>query len=83
MPLNRTDTQLSVQFLLLAVRKATNGEDFDLAIAPVDLVRILAISQKIQESVLGKADEDQVGEVHVHFGSYEDSPEAKRDGETS
>jgi len=60
------------------LNRANGRKEVKLAISPRDLLKMIDLSQKIQQSVFGDAESDQAAEIHVHFGNFEESPEAKR-----
>jgi membrane-bound lytic murein transglycosylase len=68
-----TKAALGVQ-ALKTVRADADGREC-LAVKPTDLIRMLELSYKIQGELLGKANEDQVAKIEVHFGSTEDEEE--------
>ena len=65
-----TKAALGVQ-ALKTVRKGSDNEEY-LSIKPADLIRILELSYKMQDSLLGHNDEDQVAKIEVIFGATED-----------
>jgi hypothetical protein len=59
------------------VNRADGREEVKLAISTRDLLKMIELSQKIHQSVLGDAESDQTPEIHVHYGAYEDGPEGE------
>ena len=59
---------------LKTVRADADGREC-LAVKPTDLIRIVELSYKIQGELLGRAEEDQVAKIELHFGSTEDEEE--------
>jgi hypothetical protein len=57
----------------------TGDKRLVLAIKPNDLLRLMEGSQKLQQSVLGKGDEDEVAKIEVIFGATEDDEEPPLD----
>lgn len=56
--------------------RETEKSSEKLNVAPVDLMRLLEISQKkIPREILGDASEDRVADIHLHFVLYESDPE--------
>jgi len=60
------------------VRVDTDGKEH-LAVKPADLIRLMESVHKLQDSVLGRSDEDQVAKVEVFFGNTEDEELHERD----
>jgi len=46
-------------------------DEEQLAVTPSDIVKLLEISQTIQNEILGDPSEDRVAEVHLHFTPYD------------
>jgi len=60
------------------VRVGTDGKEH-LAVKPADLMRVIESVYKVQNSMLGKSDEDQVAKIEVVFGSTEDDDSDEED----
>lgn len=57
----------------------TNEEKPQLAVKPGELRQMLETSYKLSKDLLGKADEDRVAKIELHFGSADDEEEPPLD----